>query len=99
LTPSCGGLAIALTRAVVAIDRAGILAGGRVMSPYRTPTELKRHEQDEPVRDDRALGLVLLAFGGMRVAIALSEHEVFGTESTIALLMLALSLGLVVRKR
>jgi len=70
------------------------------MSPYRTPPGPNDDEHaDEHVRDDRALGAMLLVFGGIRLATALAQHEVWGSESTVALFMVALSVGLVVRKR
>ena len=70
------------------------------MSPYRTPPDPSGDEHaDEPVRDDRALGVMLLMFGGIRLATAFAQHEVWGSESTLALFMVALSVGLVVRKR
>lgn len=46
-------------------------------------------------RDDRVLGAVMLVLGGLRVAIALGDHEVWGAEATIAGAMVALGVVLV----
>ena len=71
------------------------------MSPYRTSRE--RADSDvfdsEACNDDHVLGAVLLLIGGVRVALAFAEHEVFATESTIALFMVALAIGLLLRRR
>lgn len=71
------------------------------MSPYRTTPQ--RAEPDvfdtAAADDDRVLGVVLLLIGGIRVALAFAEHEVFATESTIALFMVALAIGLLLRRR
>jgi hypothetical protein len=72
------------------------------MHPYRTPPpESPKHEvdADEPRHDDRVLGLALLLIGGVRVATAFAQHEVFASESTIALFMVAMALGLILRRR
>lgn len=71
------------------------------MSPYRTPPERpKRDVVDDAVpNDDRVLGVLLLLIGGVRVTTAFAQHEVFATESTIALFMVAMALGLLLRRR
>lgn len=71
------------------------------MGPYRTPPA--PIADDEPVdddsTDDRALALLLLAIGGVRIIAALVGHEAFRTEATVALLMVAGSIVLLATPR
>ena len=69
------------------------------MSPYRTSFQQAERDGVDAADDDRVLGIVLLLIGGLRVALAFAEHEVFATESTIALFMVALAIGLLLRRR
>ena len=69
------------------------------MSPYRTPFSPSRDQElaDGPPRDDLVLAVLLLVIGGLRVTIAIADHEVFETEATVALLMVAFAIGMLVR--
>lgn len=49
--------------------------------------------------DDRILAVLLLIAGGARVAIAFAQDEVFGAESTLALIMVVVGLGLLLRRK
>ena len=71
------------------------------MGPYRTiPTESSTGPSTVDARaDDRTLGLVLLVLGLARVVMGLAEHEVFGAEATMALLMVGLAVALLVPRR
>jgi len=72
------------------------------MAPYRTPPpeRLKCDVVDaEAANDDRVLGILLLLIGGVRVATAFALHEVFAAESTLALFMVAMAIGLLLRRR
>ena len=42
--------------------------------------------------DERALAVLLLAVGGVRVTLALAQHQVFGVEATTAVAMVALAI-------
>lgn len=64
-------------------------------SPARATPEVG----DRSDNDDRVLGSLLLLIGGVRVAMACARHEVFATEATVALLMVAVAIGLLVRSR
>jgi hypothetical protein len=70
------------------------------MAPYRTPPERPKHDVFDAVaaNDDRVLGVLLLLIGGVRVAAAFARHEVFAGESTLALFMVAMALGLLLRR-
>ena len=69
------------------------------MSPYRTPPAPDLgEERDDARRDDRVLAFGLLLIGGIRVALALALHEVFGAESTIALVMVVVGIVLLLRR-
>jgi hypothetical protein len=71
------------------------------MAPYRTPPERPKRDvvDNAALNDDRVLGILLLLIGGVRVAMAFAQHEVFATESTIALFMVAMALGLLLKRR
>jgi hypothetical protein len=49
--------------------------------------------------EDRVLTLLLFGLGGFRVAIAAATGEAWGTEPSIAMLMLACGVGLSLRRR
>ena len=71
------------------------------MHPYRTPPREPPEQgpvENDCLHDDRVLGLLLLLIGGVRVAIAFAQHEVFAAESTIALVMVAMAVGLLLRR-
>lgn len=70
------------------------------MAPYRTPPERPTRDVFNVVtaNDDRVLGILLLLIGGIRVATAFAQHEVFASESTLALFMLAMAIGLLLRR-
>lgn len=68
------------------------------MHPYRKPTTASRGDSSACVADDHALGVLLLLIGGVRVVLALVAHEVFGQEQTVALVMVALAIGLLLRR-
>lgn len=61
------------------------------MGPYRTPPEppIDDEPADDGARDDRVVGCVLLAIGGVRLLLALACGARFGSEPTVALLMVA----------
>lgn len=67
------------------------------MGPYRTPPP-GPPEREPDVADDRVLGVLLILIGGVRVATAFAQHEVFAAESTVALLMVAMAVGLLLRR-
>ena len=71
------------------------------MGIYRQPPEQRRDPvaDAEPIHEDRMLGLQLLAIAAIRLAVALVQHETFGTEATIALLMAGCGLVLLARRR
>ena len=70
------------------------------MAPYRTTFERpKRYAANAVEDDDRVLAVLLLLIGAIRVAIAVVRHEVFETESTIALFMVVMAIGLLLRRR
>lgn len=72
------------------------------MGPYRTPPpDPNERESDDGgcVDDDRVLGWLLLLIGGIRVTIAFAQHEVFEASSSIALFMVAMAIGLLLRPR
>ena len=75
-------------------------AARTMMGPYRTPPERPDEEVvEEPgYDDDRILAVVFLLIGGARVAIAFAVGEGFGTEATIALFMVAVGVGLLLRR-
>jgi len=65
--------------------------------PYREPGRCDAPERladSAPVRDDAVLAALLLAVGGLRVALALAHGEDFGAEATIAAVMVVLGLVL-----
>ncbi|HEU0035173.1 MAG TPA: hypothetical protein VFQ53_31325 [Kofleriaceae bacterium] len=71
------------------------------MAPYRTAARSANHAPRDVMadaHDDHVLGALLLVIGGFRVASALAEHEAFGAEPTIALVMVALALALLLRR-
>jgi len=70
------------------------------MSPYRANVI----EEHGPVEhdwfdDDRVLGFTLLAIGALRVVLTLTQHGTFADEFTIALLMVAVAVHLIFRRR
>jgi hypothetical protein len=71
------------------------------MSPYRITAQRADSEAFEAaaVDDDSVLAIVMLLIAGPRLVLALAEHEVFATESTMALFMVALAIGLLLRRR
>ena len=71
------------------------------MAPYRTTLERPKRDAPDAVaaNDDRVLGVLLLVVGTIRVAIALARHEVFETESSIALFMIVMAFALLLRGR
>ena len=71
-----------------------------MVNPYRTPplSERARDVRDN-LSDDHILGIVLMLIGGLRVAIALVEHEVFEAEATFALMMMSAGGVLLLRRR
>jgi hypothetical protein len=90
LTPTCAGIDATLTRPLVALDQ---------VTPYRSSPKPR---DDEIVRrrtppDDLFLAIALLVIGGIRVAIAIAEHQAFEAEATIGLFMIAMASGLFVR--
>jgi hypothetical protein len=58
----------------------------------RTPTTAPR-------RDDLVLAAMMIAFGGLRVGIAIGEHERFTAQPTVALIMLVLGLAIMAWRR
>lgn len=72
------------------------------MSPYRTPPEPRNDDdtgEDSLRFDDRVLAGLLLVIGGIRVALAVLDHEVIGAESTLALIAVVFGLVLLVWRR
>ncbi len=70
------------------------------MAPYRTAPERRtRAAGDTVAHDDRVLGVLLLLIGAIRVVTAVVRHEVFEAESSIALFMIAVAIGLLLRRR
>jgi len=67
------------------------------MSPYRTPSPQETQPGPAESRwearwDDRVLGCMLIAIGGVRVAIAIAGSEPFQAEATIAAFMVLFGL-------
>jgi hypothetical protein len=72
-----------------------------VMHPYRDPGRIAppaRAPAPATETDDRTIAIVLIAIGALRVAIAVAGREAFGVEATIAVLMMVLGLGSLVRR-
>ena len=52
---------------------------------------LTSHRTDRDARwDDLVLGLLLLVLGGLRVVLAVADHERFGVEATLATIVTGL---------
>ena len=68
----------------------------RTTNPDPTPTsEDDLRERRRASRwDDRVLAAMMIVFGGLRVGIALGEHERFGAQPTLAAIMLVLGLAI-----
>jgi hypothetical protein len=67
------------------------------MAPYRSsPRASAARESDraDERAEERALAWLLLVIGAIRVAIGVAEREVFRTEATVAMLMVAAAVGL-----
>jgi hypothetical protein len=70
------------------------------MSPYRHPADPVVPRDDRAPRgDDVVLGSLLAAIGGMRVVIAVATDETWGAEASIAAILLALGVVLVLARR
>ena len=69
------------------------------MAPYRTPPPETRALIDRRNNDDRVLAGMLLIVGGIRVMYAIVARETFGTEASLALLMVVLAAVLLRRPR
>lgn len=60
------------------------------MGPYRTPPEPPPDDEvADDGGDDRIVGYVLFAIGGVRLVLAVAAGAPFGAEPTVALLMVA----------
>ncbi|HEU4732735.1 MAG TPA: hypothetical protein VFT22_32790 [Kofleriaceae bacterium] len=57
-----------------------------MFGPYRTPPAPQRADRPRP-QDELVLGWALVILGGMRVVVAIATGETWGTEATIAALM------------
>ena len=60
------------------------------MSPYRHPPEIAPRAELPRRHDDAVLGVLLVAIGGLRVAIALATGECWGGEASIAAILVVL---------
>jgi hypothetical protein len=66
--------------------------------PYRIRPEPREHKEAAGIfGEELVLALVMLGFGGLRVAIAIATGEVWGAEPSIAMLMLACGAALLLR--
>jgi hypothetical protein len=71
------------------------------VDPYRplyVAGDVPAREDTSLDHEERALAVLLVALGLARVVPAVCVGEAFGTEATIALLMLIAGLGLVMRR-
>lgn len=68
-----------------------------MFGPYRTPPELSQVEPSRP-QEEIILGWALVGLGGLRVAVALLMGEVWGSEATVAALMVPFGIRLLVRR-
>jgi hypothetical protein len=72
------------------------------MTPYRIPGRPldPGPDTDEPRdREEQILGAMLVVLGGLRVAVSVAAREAFGVEPSVALIMTAIGLGLLLRRR
>lgn len=69
-----------------------------VPHPYRAPPQ-PDPLQHQIARDDSILGVLLLVFGGFRIAVTIATGEVWRAEPTIALLMVICGLGLLLPRK
>ena len=60
------------------------------MDPYRELATSEPAPDPELRRDDRILASLVLGIGGLRVILAVALGETFGTEVTIAAVMMAI---------
>ena len=70
------------------------------MNPYRTPAD--RGEivaRRESRYDDLVLGILMLAIGGLRVGLAIGGGEPWGAEVSLAAIVTALGVFLLVFRR
>jgi hypothetical protein len=66
--------------------------------PYRIRPEPRESDEAGIFGEELVLALVMLGFGGLRVAIAIAAGEVWGAEPSIAMLMLACGAALLLRR-
>ncbi len=68
--------------------------------PYRRPPETLAPDVDsDAAHDDVVLALLLLALGGLRVALAIGTGEVWGIEPSVAMLMTGCGAGLLLHRK
>lgn len=66
------------------------------MHPYRVQSLDDATVDPELHRDDRILAGLMIFVGGIRVALAIALGETFGTEATVAAVVAAIGLALLV---
>ena len=73
-----------------------------MINPYRIPgaphRELRPSDDDDD-DGDGVLACLLIAIGGLRVSIALITDEAFGSEPSVAAIMVGLGAVLAMRRR
>lgn len=66
------------------------------MSPYRPLHTTREQESRGPEHDDRVLAVLMIVLGLARLVPAIATAEAFGTEATVAAIMLAGGLAILV---
>lgn len=70
----------------------------RTTSSRPTTNDDLRERREAARWDDRVLAAMMIAFGGLRVGIAIGGHERFTAEPTLAAIMLGVGILILARR-